>query len=223
MKLTTEQIAQIEETLILNGIVYDDIKLEVLDHIASEIEERISIEKKSFEVAFKEVFKKWEPELKPSFSGLIGFTNPRIMTVKCHKIVKRQLFTTMTISSLITLVLMVFVRNSSYGLVLINIQGALRSFVLVEFCFVIFVWGLMWKSKHQTTYSYLMKKKSFGLIIFLFMIGIGLFPVMLNHPEAKIAFVSVFSVITSVLITGIYLQLAYKHFEFEKKLSITKP
>ncbi len=223
MKLTNQQIAQIEETLALNGLIYEDIKLEVTDHIASEIEEKIYNETSSFEVAFTEVFNKWKPELKPSFSGLIGFTNPKIITVKCHKIVKRQLFTTITISSLITLALMVFVRNSSYGLILTNIQGALRSFVLVEFCLVILAWGLIWQSKHQTTYSYLMKKKSFGLIIFLFMIGIGLFPVMLNHPDAKIAFVSVFSAIIYVLITGIYLHLAYKHFEFEKKLSFTKP
>ena len=145
------------------------------------------------------------------------------MTVKCHKIVKRQLITVITISSLITLALMVFIRNSSYGLVLTNIQGVLRSFVLIEFCLVILVWALIWRSKHQTTYSYLMKKKSFGLIIFLFMIGIGGFPVRLNHQDAKIAFVSVFFAITYVLITGIYLQLAYKHFEFEKKLSFTKP
>ena len=223
MKLTNQQIAQIEETLVLNGLICDDIKLEVTDHIASEIEEKIYIETSSFEVAFKEVFKKWKPELKPSFSGLIGFTNPRIMTVKCVKIVQRQLFTAITISSLITLALMLFIRNSSYGLVLTNIQEALRSFVLVEFCLIILAWGLIWQSKHQTTYSYLMKKKSFGLIIFLFMIWIGLFPVMLNHPDAKMAFVSVFSAITYVLITGIYLQLAYKHYEFAKKISFSKP
>lgn len=221
MKLTNQQLTIIEETLILNGVVYDDIKLELIDHIASEIEAETINDSKSFKIILKEVLEKWKPELQPSFSGLIGFTNPRIMTVKCHKIVKRQLFTVIIFSSLITLALMVFVRNSNYGLVLTNLQGALRSFVLVEFCLVILAWGLLWKSKHQTTYSYLMKKKSFGLIIFLFMIGIGGFPVRLNHPDAKIAFVSVFFAITYVLITGIYLQLAYKHFQFEKKLSIS--
>lgn len=221
MKLTTQQIAQIEETLVLNGLKYYDIKLEVTDHIASEIEEKLCDEKSSFEVVFDEVLEKWKPELQPSFSGLIGFTNPKIMTVKCHKIVKRQLFTVITISSLITLSLMVFVRNSSSGLVITNSQGVLRSFVLIEFCLVILAWFLIWKSKLQTTYSYLMKKKSFGLILFLFMIGIGGFPVRLNHPDAKIAFVSVFFALTYVLITGIYLQLAYKHLQFKKKLSIS--
>jgi hypothetical protein len=35
----------IEETLVLNGVVYDDIKLELVDHIATEIEEISSGEK----------------------------------------------------------------------------------------------------------------------------------------------------------------------------------
>jgi hypothetical protein len=38
MKLTNQQIETIEETLVLNGVVYDDIKLELVDHIATEIE-----------------------------------------------------------------------------------------------------------------------------------------------------------------------------------------
>ena len=58
MKLTTEQIALIEETLVLNGLKYYDIKLEVTDHIASEIEERLCDEKSSFEVIFDEVLQK---------------------------------------------------------------------------------------------------------------------------------------------------------------------
>jgi hypothetical protein len=45
MKLTNQQITTIEQTLVLNGVVYDDIKLELLDHIATEIE---SIMKASF-------------------------------------------------------------------------------------------------------------------------------------------------------------------------------
>jgi hypothetical protein len=39
MRLTNQQITTIEQTLVLNGVVYDDIKLELLlDHIATEIE-----------------------------------------------------------------------------------------------------------------------------------------------------------------------------------------
>jgi hypothetical protein len=165
------------------------------------------------------VFKKWEPQLKPSFSGLIGFTNPKIMTVKCHKIVKKLFMTVIPISFLVTFLLMLVVRHSSYEVILINRQTILKSFVLVEFCLVILAWGFIFNSKQQTTYSYLIKKKSFGLIVFLLMLGIGTFPIRLNHPDAKIAFVSVFFGIFYVLITGLYLQLVYKHFQFEKKLA----
>ncbi|MBP2283651.1 hypothetical protein H4V97_001969 [Flavobacterium sp. CG_23.5] len=219
MKLTTEQITQIEETLVLNGLNYDDIKLEVTDHIASEIEFLMEENGLSFDENLKIVLEKWKPQLQPSFSGLIGFTNPRIMTAKCHKIVKRQLLIVISISALIAVSLLLFARNASYVTVPTNIQQVLKSFVLAEFCSVVLAWGLIQTSKRQTTYSYLMKKKSLGLIIFLFMLGIGLFPVRLNHQDAKIAFVSVFFAIIYVLLTGIYLQLAYKHFQFEKKLS----
>jgi hypothetical protein len=37
MKLTNQQIATIDETLVLNGVTYDDIKLELVDH-TTEIE-----------------------------------------------------------------------------------------------------------------------------------------------------------------------------------------
>jgi hypothetical protein len=219
MKLNNQQIAFIDETLVLNGLTYDDIKLEVMDHIASEIEFLMEENSLSFEGNLRLVLKKWEPELKPSFSGLIGFTNPKIMTVKCHKIVKKLFMTVIPISFLVTFLLMLVVRHSSYEVILTNSQTILKSFVLFEFCLVILAWGLVFSSKHQTTYSYLIKKKSFGLIVFLLLLGIGAFPVRLNHSDAKIAFVSVFFGIFYVLITGLYLQLVYKHFQFEKKLA----
>jgi hypothetical protein len=68
MKLSAQQIAQIEETLVLNGIHYDDIKLELTDHIASEIEEEISIQGLSFEVALHAVFENWKEQLRPCTS-----------------------------------------------------------------------------------------------------------------------------------------------------------
>ncbi|MFB0909668.1 MAG: hypothetical protein QMA99_01700 [Flavobacterium sp.] len=75
MKLTNQQITTIEETLVLNGVVYDDIKLELLDHIATEIEVLIEGNSLSFEENVQMVFKRWEPQLKPSNSFLTGISN----------------------------------------------------------------------------------------------------------------------------------------------------
>jgi hypothetical protein len=54
MRLTNQQTT-IEQTLVLNGVVYDDIKLELLDHIATEIESIIDSQF-SFEENLKKVF-----------------------------------------------------------------------------------------------------------------------------------------------------------------------
>ena len=93
MKLTIEQIAQIEETLILNGLVYQDVKLELLDHIASEIEEKMSNEEISFELVYKSVFEKWKSSLVISSSSAwlgVFFQAPRVVVDKLISYSKRQ-------------------------------------------------------------------------------------------------------------------------------------
>lgn len=63
MKLSADQIKQIEEKLYVDyEFYYDDTKYEVLDHIASEIEEEMQTE--SFEVSFYKVFENWHNRLK---------------------------------------------------------------------------------------------------------------------------------------------------------------
>ena len=52
MKLTTEQIDHIEQTLVKNGLDFEDLKLELIDHIASEIEMTMTSDEMSFLPAF---------------------------------------------------------------------------------------------------------------------------------------------------------------------------
>ena len=59
MKLTNQQITQIDEILVLNGLNYEDLKLEVTDHIASEIEVLMEDNSFSFDENLKAVFEKW--------------------------------------------------------------------------------------------------------------------------------------------------------------------
>lgn len=218
-KLTTEQIAYIDETLVLNGLNFDDLKIEATDHIASEIEVLMKENTLSFEENLHTVFNRWKPQLRPVFSALIGFTNPRIMTLKCHKIVKKQLFAVIGIAASITSILMIFIKNLGNETALANYKLIIRTISLAEFVLVILAWILILKSKRQTTYSYMIKKKMFGVIIFLFTIGIGLFPIHFNHQDLKIVFVSNFFALAYILSVGFYLQLACKHLQFDKKLT----
>ena len=62
MKLSVEQIQQIEEKLYADyDFYYDDTKHEVIDHIASEIEEEMK--DNSFETSFDKVFQNWRSRL----------------------------------------------------------------------------------------------------------------------------------------------------------------
>lgn len=70
MKLITEQIKLIEEKLYIDyDFYYDDAKHEVIDHIASEIEEMM--ETTSFEESFDSVFQNWHNRLQETeWSGM---------------------------------------------------------------------------------------------------------------------------------------------------------
>lgn len=70
MKLSAEQIQQIEEKLYVDyDFYYDDTKHEVIDHIASEIE--VEMETDSFEASFDRVFENWHNRLREvEWSGM---------------------------------------------------------------------------------------------------------------------------------------------------------
>ena len=95
MKLTESQIAQIEETLTLNQVVFEDIKLELTDHIASEIEAVLTENEISFNEALVIVFEKWSPQLKPSTSFWTpnNLRLPRILLNKYIVEYKKQFVT----------------------------------------------------------------------------------------------------------------------------------
>lgn len=70
MKLSAEQIQQIEKKIYADyNFYYDDAKHEVIDHIASEIEEEMETD--SFEASFNKVFQKWNDRLQETeWSGM---------------------------------------------------------------------------------------------------------------------------------------------------------
>lgn len=66
-RLTTQQIQLIEKALIkkCNFKNFDDVRLEIVDHIASEIEEVIQNNNISFDDAFVTIMTKWNPLILP--------------------------------------------------------------------------------------------------------------------------------------------------------------
>src|SRR5690606_22477947 len=67
MKLTTEQIQIIETALNekCNFKDFDDVRIELVDHIATEIEQELETNAYSFEQAFVKVMTRWNPLILP--------------------------------------------------------------------------------------------------------------------------------------------------------------
>ena len=225
MKLTNQQITTIEETLVLNGVVYDDIKLELLDHIATEIESEASIEGKPFEVALKEVFEKWKPQLRPTSHNLLlgyGFLAPKIISDKFAEDRKKELIAAGIIVSLLTVLILWIWNKFQIFSVLSGIIFVLQTTSLVAAVLMISGRLFVLKSKINTTHLFWFNKSFNLLLLYGLLIGFNCFPIL---PSSKNTDIKVGGLITTLIyLFLIYgsLKLFYKHFQFEKKLSIDK-
>lgn len=92
MKLTQEQIECVEKYLDYKELNYIDVRIEVLDHIISEVEVLLA-QGINFEDAFKQSTKKWHNDLQITSSFLIGLihTRPKIVIDKALNLGKNWL------------------------------------------------------------------------------------------------------------------------------------
>lgn len=224
MKLTTEQITAIEETLVLNGLIYDDIKLEVTDHIASEIEGAMQENNLSFDDALNQAFENWKEQLKLSYSFWTGAKNvaPRIVIEKWESIHRKQNPTIFRFSLFITILIIGILKllkteNLPETVILTTIW-----FCLVLWIFIVAVRVILWKSTHKTLFGFIFKKRSRVPLNGLALIVIGLFPNRILGINSMLEMTIDFLVILLMVFSISSLELAYKHFQFERKLSITK-
>jgi hypothetical protein len=223
MKLTTQQITQIEETLVLNGLKYDDIKLEVTDHIASEIEEKISNEEISFEVAFNEIFEKWKPELRLSSSFWVGFTNsvPKIVLDKWVRITKQQQLKALLIAIVPGLIFTVLIHKYLEKSGVVAMVQIFKTISLLTSFLIIIAKLLIWKSKLKTSFSLIFNKNASAFMVYPILYGLGMLPMKFDKWDfGSSLFFNV--MILSLFIYSIFcLKLAYKHFQFEKKITFS--
>lgn len=223
MKLKTEQIKQIEETLVLNGIHYDDIKLELTDHIASEIEDKISIDGVSFEIAFHDVFENWKEQLRPCSSRWLRkqYLLPKIIMDKWIKNIKNQQKMILLISFISAIVFTAIARTINNEVVFDYFRIFCRTISIVELSLIMAGKYIIWKSKYKTTFSFFYNVNSFSIIFFIFFIGIGLFPIKIVAPDIALNLVFNFFLFVYLIFPIYYFQKAYQHLQFIKKLKLS--
>lgn len=223
MKLTIKQINVIEDTLVLNGLKFEDLKLEIIDHIASEIEVLMEENALSFEENLKFVFNKWKIQLQPSSSFWIRNNNksiPKIVVYKCNKIVKRILFLSFVIGfSVATLIVLIIKRVENEELISI-FNLSLKVLSILVIMLLAFARYKVWKSRHESTYGYLFNKNGFLQIINLVLIAIGVFRFISVASFSDFHFMPIVFPMTIFCVSIFYLNLAYNHLKFNRKMAI---
>ena len=221
MELSTEQIAKIEETLVLNGVVYDDIKLELTDHIASEIENNIRLNDILFDEAFIHAFENWKEQLRPSSSKWLGTKNvaPRIVIDKLIINSKRHSLIGIVFIFITAIALTALVRNFNSEIAFENIRMGLKFVYILELLFLVVCKYLIWKSKSVTSFVFIYKKDNVYLLGFLLLLGIGLMPIIRTNVNLEINLRSNFMISVYLIIPLYYIKLAFNHFQFERKLA----
>jgi len=169
MKLTIQQIETIDETLVSNGLIYDDIKLEVTDHIASEIENQLENNQSNFTDAFEVVFSKWQSELKLTSNWWSSsFVAPKIVIDKYSLQIKKQ-FKFAALYDLMFSFLMVTITNIYPQ----EIAYTVSKIVYVA-CYsivallLVYCWFVNWKLKSKSIFGKIFRSTFFLCIWFLF-------------------------------------------------------
>ncbi|WP_237274322.1 hypothetical protein [Tenacibaculum ovolyticum] len=167
MELTKEQIQRVEKYLDKKGVKFIDFRIEIFDHIISQIEQKLAIDNADFKTVFYQVTNEWNKQLDETSSWFFGFIYPapKVVINRAKKIFKKYLF--LAYLQMIVTYLVVF--NSK--LELNKTFSYLIFFVLIIFLLIsIFYTFKIWKSKQKTVYSFIIKTQSLNFLFFPFMI-----------------------------------------------------
>lgn len=172
MQLSTEQIQKVEQYLNVKGIKYVDIRLEILDHMVSDIEDNISENEVPFHYAFSTAKQKWNPQLQETTSMFFGFgyAAPKIVIQKAKKIYWKHYFLLLLSYFLPFLALTELnfeIQNPSEVSSFIFLKGiAVCSFVSFLYMF------MTKKNTLKTTYGFILNAQSLGVLVGLFVLMI---------------------------------------------------
>ncbi|NHN26965.1 hypothetical protein FIA58_014875 [Flavobacterium jejuense] len=203
MPLNNDQIELINSFLVKNEVVFDGVRHEVIDHIASDIEH--NYENVAFHEAIKIVLQKWQSQIKLSESIWVSTWSsfPVLILKKLKNLL--QPFGILFISLLIILSLLLSYYPAITAKINKNISYEIGYLTWVA---ISTGFGLnLFFSKGHTTYKYVFKR----ILYVIFMNSIIVFSDSANKDN----------VLTSILIintiSSIFLVKCYKaHFKFLK-------
>lgn len=167
MELTQEQLQKVTEYIDAKRFSFLDLKTEILDHIVSDVEERMH-KNASFETAFAMVRIRWEKHFRETSSFYFGvlYSESKIVINKASKIFKPYYFLYMLAYFLpfIGVKLIPFQQNQSIANF---VNGFLFSTSLVAVLYLLIVFYKVHKTRVKTTYSFIIKTQYFAVLFFV--------------------------------------------------------
>jgi hypothetical protein len=173
MEITKKQIQQVETYLDKKSFDFIDLKVEVLDHMVSDIESFLD-NNYSFDNAFKITVLKWDKHFKDTSSFYFGlqYSESKIVVKKALKMFRP--FYLIYLSAYILPVLflknvsIVFPKNTIYLL-----NGFLNLITAVFLIYLIFIIIKVIKSKVKTTYRFILRTQYLGIIFLVIPLLMG--------------------------------------------------
>ncbi|APZ45753.1 hypothetical protein BW723_05335 [Polaribacter reichenbachii] len=218
MELTKEQLQRVEHYLNVKRIDYIDIRLEIFDHIISDIEVKMESKKLDFETSFYAVTDKWNKHLKDTSSFYFGimFSAPKMVINKAKKSFRKWFFILF-----IALIIPQFLLES----ITFSLSDSLISVLNLCFqivstiCFIILLTLVILKKRIKTksTYSFILKTQGWNLVYF----PLTMFNSVFLKSEGGLNPFSVGLLTAFISIVFCYFHFYKKHKEAIKKYKIS--
>jgi hypothetical protein len=216
MKLTTEQIECINQTLIKKGIKFDDLKIEVLDHIASQIENEMKTTQKTFPDAYNQVFERWNEEFMPTRAYFsLNTYYPKLAKTKFGNQIKIEIIIAITISLLLIFSFQFLPDSNARFQFIFWIKKIFFYSYFATIAMILVLKFLNAKSKISSTYKHTFDIRFSVIFIWLAIVFNDNIP---NDKTNQNMFVMSMGYFFVFLISTIY--LGFKHYQFQKKFAI---
>jgi hypothetical protein len=192
MEITTEQIQQVETYLTKKNFDFIDLKVEVLDHMISDIESLLT-KKYSFEDAFRITVLKWKKYFEETSSFYFGFSysESKIVVKKAIKMFKPFYFIYLAAYFLpVAFLKLVPIKVAEDTASFINGFLVSSAAILLAYLFIIVIKAK--QSKVKTTYRFILKTQYLSVV--LLVLGVFLGPIFNDEGEMNAAFTGFTSV-----------------------------
>jgi hypothetical protein len=163
MELTKEQIQEIENYIESNGVDFIDLKIELLDHIVSDVEHKIN-KGFSFESALELTKQKWSKHFKNSSSLYLGFQYSASKIVLKKAVKEFRPFYILYFASY-------FLPFILFEKIAMDFTNSMMSFVntffkittLLALLYMVFIIYKVYASREKTTYRFILKTQYVGI------------------------------------------------------------